>query len=122
MRRFAVAVVMLLGIALAQAWDFEVGREYVIDQGQRSWYVLARYNMPLTSEVLGTQAWLLPELGIWLPDYGPYAGYVRTQFIIDRDFGALFADFRMRTQAVDLNNITTDTTLRIGVRFGWPAK
>ena len=122
MRSLFIVGIVLIGLAAAQAWDFEVGREYAIDQGQRSWYVLARYNIPLTSEVLGTTAWLLPELGLWLPDYGPYSGYVRAQFIVDSRPGALFADFRMRTQAVDLNDVETDTTLRIGLRFGWPSR
>lgn len=110
MKRLAFSLLIVLGIALAQAWDFEVGREFSTT-GQ-AWYGMARYNLPLTSEILGTQAWLLPEFGLWMPDSGPYFGYLRAQFIVDRDFGALFADYRIDTKNTSF--------LRLGVRLGWP--
>lgn len=126
MRAFIIAVI-LLGFAVAQAWDFEVGRAYQFANAQAAeqininaaaWYAMARYNIPATSEVLGAQLWLLPEVGVWVPDNAAYYGYVRLQLLLDQSFGTLFIDTRARLGSWP--DITVRYELRIGVRFGWP--
>ncbi len=118
---------LLLGLASAQAWDFEVGRAYqvaaitTIDEvtaGPGAWYAMARYNIPATSEVLGAQLWLLPEVGVWVPDESPYYGYMRLQLLIDQTYGTLFADARARLGPWPAG--TTGFEVRLGLRFGWP--
>ena len=127
MRKVMLLVLLLLGLASAQAWDFEVGRAYqvatvtMLDEvaaGPGAWYAMARYNIPATSEVLGAQLWLLPEVGVWVPDSEAYYGYARLQMLIDQTFGTLFADARARWG--DWPGQTTRLELRFGLRFGLP--
>ena len=116
-----VALVVFATLGAAQAWDFEAGREIALTEvGQeQSWYFKVRYNLPLSSEVLGTQLWALPEFGVWVPDQAPYHGYVRLQFLVDQTFGALFTDIRAGYPAgPDRHQVYA--LLRFGIRFGWP--
>ena len=129
MRKAMLLVLLLLGLASAQAWDFEVGRAYQVAEvttlddvvaSPGAWYAMARYNIPATSEVLGAQLWMLPEVGVWVPDSAPYYGYARLQLLIDQIFGTVFADTRVKLG--DWPTITASYELRLGVRFGWPAR
>ena len=117
MKRTIIALAVLAGFVLAQAWDFEAGKEFHVSQNthQQSWYFLARYNLPLSSEVLGTRLWALPEVGIWVPDSKPYYGYFRLQFLVDQTFGTLFVDSKY-----NFSPVNDDVSVRVGVRFGWP--
>ena len=123
MKRIVFALVALIAlVASAQAWDVEAGKEVRLgQQGQleQSWYAFARYNLPLTSEVLGAKAWLLPEVGVWVPDGRPYHGYLRLQFLIDQTFGTLFVDARMGSPPGPYWP-PGEALVRMGIRFGWP--
>ena len=127
MRKVMIAAVLLLSLAMAQTWDFEVGRAYQVvkvglpDEMAASpgaWYVMARYNVPATSEVLGAQLWLLPEAGVWIPDGAPYYGYARLQLLLDQSYGTLFVDARARLGLWPSG--TGAGEVRFGLRFGWP--
>jgi len=117
MKRFVAMALLVAGIAIAQAWDFEVGKEFSVSnyQRQQAWYAMARYNLPLSSEVLGAKLWALPEAGVWIPDGKPYYGYVRLQFLVDQTYGTLFVDTRY-----EFSPEKDDVIARIGIRFGWP--
>ena len=129
-RIIVVAVLVLAGLASAQAWDVEVGRAYSLadpvaavsehELGVGAWYGTVRYDMPLTSEVLGAQLWLLPEVGVWVPDLAPYYGYGRLQLLLDQTYGTFFADVRARLGAWPATTLRYQ--LRLGIRFGWPAE
>ena len=122
MKRFLVALITLVAlVASAQAWDVEAGREFALtpDGTQQAWYAFARYNLPLTSEVLGAQLWLLPEAGVWVPEGEPYHGYARLQLLLDQTYGTLFVDARMGSPPGPYWP-GGQALVRIGVRFGWP--
>ena len=113
---------LLAGKSKAQAWDFEVGRAiqscgFLVtgngcsnSQTVDSYYFLVRYNLPLSKEVLGFRAWLLPEGGVFLNSVP--SSYLRLQFLIDGRLFTVFIDTRYW--------FSGEQYVRVGLRFGLP--
>lgn len=104
----ALVLLLLFAGADAQAIDLEVGHE--LSTSGPAVYLLARDNLP-TGKVLGTDTWLLPELGAFYRYREPALdGYARLQFLLEVPAGTLAIDGRV--------NLDGSARVRTALRFG----
>lgn len=102
---------LLLGsVSFAQfsipATDIEIGNTYILDGGSYP-YGLLRFNIPIGSEILGSQLFLLPEGGIFFKE--TTSGWFRLQAVLDGPTNTVFADLQ--------SSPLLGTQARVGIRF-----
>lgn len=108
LKKLLVFTTLSLGaVSFAQLpLDFEIGQTFVAGGGQYP-YALARANIALGPEILQSQLFLLPELGVFFENETSY--WLRVQAVLDGPTNTLFADLQTSPML--------GTQARVGVRF-----
>lgn len=103
---FCVALTLSASSFAQPPLDFEVGQTYILN-GASYPYALARVNIAIGPEILKSQLFLLPELGVFFKDETSY--WLRVQAVLDGPTNTLFAEGQTSPML--------GTQARIGVRF-----
>jgi hypothetical protein len=96
--------VLLVGFSFGQSFpypvDVAIGQRW-IGTDEAGWYLSSRTYLPINTEILGIQPYLIPELGI---DYNTLQPYAALELTLDGEYATLaaFATYMGGTPRINL--------------------